>query len=371
MVKENLHNARGDRILQYIQRRKLVSGTRIEQIRQENPPPMTQVVNTMNSYMPMVKQFMGSLGIDDKSGSLEKTLSAISDMGNKYEQAEKQRPKFTKKLKTAVRKQQKNRIRHALRDGIHPADILDYAHKYKVSDVYKFVAMYMSDEPGYTKYYELGLREGWYEPKDEEYQPKYVEPGLMETLAPALAQFKNIGKLGHVDTNLNKKSKTAIRKCQKNRLRHMIRKGRDIFTLAQYAYMYRNDNESFEYIMTFWPEDRDASPILLLMCDKPKSNHLSMQYLHLCHDKISIARMAATSYNADLIVACLKLCSPDEINEFVHEMARNTNVFILEAMRKEKLIPDMPKLMRIHNITPEIMTSYNSVISGMLATTVT
>lgn len=367
VVKESASEVRGEKIIRYIQRHQLMSPDEIREIQTSNSTPaqMQKYLGMANDYAPMFKNIMNAIGVKDSDGITDNVFSMMSKVSTAMGSGEKTNlPTLDKKIKTAIRKFQKNRIRHSLRAGLHPCEILDYAYKHKHKESYKMVAAYMSDEPNYHKYYELGLRRDWFDSEDEIYKPKYVEPGLMESLAPHLKLLTNMTKdMTHDEKAISKKCRTAIFKFQKNRIRHAIRNGEDITEMANCASLI--SSEVFDYIMSLWPEDKDVTPMLCSICHRKNELPRLLKYFHLAHRKLDVIRKIAMAYEMVSLIECLKLCSLEEIMIFANESAKSTNTMVIKHMQEANLIPDYHKFLRINKLDPSMIIDYSALISGI------
>lgn len=370
-VKLATKSARGGRIVKYIQRYELLTAADIEEAKKTSSAgnQMLTTMESMNKFVPGIKKLLSAAGYEEASNHIDKCQELFTGASlSLVPTASAPTPELDKKIKSAIRKDQKNRIRHALRDGLHPADILDYAYKHDKDDVYLMVAAYMSDEPGYDKYFELGLRKGWFEPDDETYTPKYTKPGAMAMLAPMLSQFSGMMKSVDNGPEISQKCKVAIRKGQNNRIRHAIREGQNVVQMVQYAKKRKRLN-SLEYIMSIWPEGVDATDAFTSnIMEDDAVNQISMKYIHLVHDKYQLAKQYCQSYDHDMAIFCIKLCSPEQIAAFPEDVIKMNNLSLIKNLADHNLIPNYPKFLRCHNLRPESMMDIVTVMKNTVKT---
>lgn len=373
LAESNCNSGEGRKILNHIVRRNVFDSETIKKLQESNTVSgrMNEFKNTVGKITPGLSQIISSLGIEGGE-SFGEYITTGMDMASGLSSVMDNLPKdpivtLDKKIKMAIRKEQKNRIRHALRGGAEPKEILDYAYKYDKSEIYCLVAAYMSDEANYDKYYELGLRKGWYDSDDLTYQPKYVKPSLMETLSPMIGVFSTMVKTttSTSDTKIPQKYKTAIRKFQKNRLRHIIRDDEDALEKLIIYSTTSDSRSALEYLMTLWPPEKDATKILGNICCQFNMftlNDVILQYLHLPSDKKVLVQQCEISHNNDISLEIVKNCSEEERNEILQLIVKNNNLSLLKRIYDENLIPNAHKFLRKHGLKADQLMDTSSIL---------
>lgn len=373
---------RGKKIFNYIVKHNVFDSETIKKLQDNNTASgrLDNYKETIGKFAPVVKRISSSFGFktsDEHVNMMNKGIDLVADFTSAISEIIPDKPIATldAKIKKAVRKQQKARIRHALRDGVDPKDILNYAHKHNKSEIYCLVAAYMSDEPEYDKHYDLGLRKGWYDPDDVTYQPKYVKPDLLDTLKPMFGALSSMMKTSKEETKIPQKYKTAIRNFQKNRLRHIIRDDENalenmiIYATTHSSTTHVSTRPSLEYLMTLWPPDKDATKILGNICCQFNMftlNDIILQYLHLPSNKKMLVQQCEISHNNDISFEIIKLCTVEERAEILQMIAKNSNLSLLKRLYDADLISDVHKFLRKNNLKVEELVDTSSILQEKL-----